>query len=181
MPTRNDLDHGLWFLNALLAQTRVEATALDVGTLALIEELTASGRLDPEALATRFAAAEATERLRLEESAHVQLRQVPDKYTMTDLPQIDCGALLPLCRGRCCGLLFPLSLQDVDEGIVAWDVARPYLTRQRDGRCVHQSRTECTCEIHQRRPAACRSYDCRADKRIWLDFERRIPAPGGDP
>jgi hypothetical protein len=23
----------------------------------------------------------------------------------------------------------------------------------------------------------CRGYDCREDRRIWLDFEKRIPAP----
>jgi hypothetical protein len=26
----------------------------------------------------------------------------------------------------------------------------------------------------------CRSYDCRTDKRIWIDFENRIPAPWPD-
>ncbi len=107
----------------------------------------------------------------------MQLRQVADKYALTALPEIDCAALIPLCRGRCCGLLFPLSLEDVHEGIVAWDLERPYLTRQPEGRCVHQNRTDCACEIHARRPASCRTYDCREDTRIWLDFERRIPAP----
>ena len=26
-------------------------------------------------------------------------------------------------------------------------------------------------------PLPCRGYDCRKDKRIWLDFEQRIPNP----
>jgi hypothetical protein len=31
--------------------------------------------------------------------------------------------------------------------------------------------------VHHARPRTCRVYDCRRDPRIWLDFERRIPAP----
>ena len=33
------------------------------------------------------------------------------------------------------------------------------------------------CTIYERRPGLCRTYDCRGDTRIWLDFERRIPNP----
>ena len=31
--------------------------------------------------------------------------------------------------------------------------------------------------MHAFRPRVCRSYDCRSDERIWLDYEKRIPAP----
>jgi hypothetical protein len=30
--------------------------------------------------------------------------------------------------------------------------------------------------VHGQRPEACRVYDCRNDKRIWKDFEKRILA-----
>jgi Fe-S-cluster containining protein len=33
------------------------------------------------------------------------------------------------------------------------------------------------CTIYEKRPASCRAYDCRADPRVWIDFEARIPAP----
>jgi Fe-S-cluster containining protein len=33
------------------------------------------------------------------------------------------------------------------------------------------------CTIYERRPGACRAYDCRNDRRVWLDFEARVPAP----
>jgi Fe-S-cluster containining protein len=33
------------------------------------------------------------------------------------------------------------------------------------------------CTIYERRPGACRAYDCRRDARVWIDFEARIPAP----
>ena len=33
------------------------------------------------------------------------------------------------------------------------------------------------CQVHAYRPYVCRAYDCRNDKRIWLDFDQMIPAP----
>jgi Fe-S-cluster containining protein len=51
---------------------------------------------------------------------------------------------------------------------------------------VHLERGGCRCSIYAQRPVPCRAYDCRNDKRIWADFERRIPSPelerlfGGD-
>ena len=33
------------------------------------------------------------------------------------------------------------------------------------------------CTAYDYRPATCRMYDCREDRRVWLDFEARIPAP----
>jgi hypothetical protein len=177
MPTRRDLDHGLFFLNHLLGEVRDEANALDADTWALVELLVAEGRLEAAAVVQRARAAEAAERERFEGTTGVQLRNEPDKRALTGLPEIDCAARLPLCQGRCCGLLFPLSLEDVHEGIVAWDLERPYLTRQHAGRCVHQDEATRACGVYADRPAACRTYDCRSDPRIWLDFDRRIPAP----
>jgi len=71
-----------------------------------------------------------------------------------------------------------LTRQDLDEGIVRWDRDRPYLNqRQPDGYCVHCAHDSRRCTIYERRPGLCRTYDCRGDTRIWLDFERRIPNP----
>ncbi len=33
------------------------------------------------------------------------------------------------------------------------------------------------CRIYAHRPVPCRGFDCRGDKRIWLDFENKIPNP----
>lgn len=46
-----------------------------------------------------------------------------------------------------------------------------------DGYCVHCDPATRGCAIHARRPHVCRQYDCRGDRRVWLDFERAIPAP----
>ena len=92
---------------------------------------------------------------------------------------VPCDELLPLCQAKCCTLSFALSTEDLDEGVVRWDYGQPYLIRQRadDGYCVHNVPGSHACTIHAVRPRVCRSYDCRADTRIWTNFEQRIPAP----
>lgn len=100
-----------------------------------------------------------------------------DKYTWAGLVEIDCGSRLHLCRAACCSMSFPLSLQDLEEGIVQWEPSRPYaIARRDDGRCVHLDRS-CGCTVYEQRPLPCRTYDCRSDTRIWLDFENRVPNP----
>src|SRR5690606_2972362 len=101
---------------------------------------------------------------------------IDDKYALGDIPRIDCEARLPLCRARCCRLPFALSRQDLDEGVLRWRYERPYLLAKRaDGMCVHNNGG--ACDRYESRPGQCRRYDCRNDRRIWLDFEAGIPAP----
>ena len=104
-----------------------------------------------------------------------------DKYDPAHEVAIDCASRLPLCRAACCRLGFFLGNQDLEEGVVRWDLARPYHVKQReDGYCVHCTTAERRCEVWAQRPVACRAYDCRGDARIWLDFEARIPNPALD-
>jgi len=102
-----------------------------------------------------------------------------DKYALGPSEvEIDCAARLPLCHAACCRLRVPLTRQDLDEGVVQWDADRPYLNRQReDGFCVHCDAASHRCDVYDQRPGLCRTFDCRNDRRIWIDFERRIPNP----
>lgn len=105
-----------------------------------------------------------------------------DKYaTAPSAPP--CDELLHLCKARCCTLSFALSTADLDEGVIRWDYGQPYLIRQRasDGYCVHCDPDALTCTVHAQRPRVCRSYDCREDPRIWIDFAARIPQPTDQP
>ncbi len=103
-----------------------------------------------------------------------------DKYAVTSPEGLPCDELIPLCHGRCCSFDFPLSSQDLDEGVIAWDRGRPYLIQHGpDGYCVHCDPTTRACGTYQHRPAPCRTYDCRDDPRVWIDFEQRISAPLG--
>ena len=100
------------------------------------------------------------------------------KYAYSDGVDIDCEHRIHLCKAACCRLQFALSKEDVEEGIVRWELSVPYMSaRGSDGYCVHLDRTTCRCSIHAQRPIPCRGYDCREDTRIWIDFEKRIPNP----
>jgi Fe-S-cluster containining protein len=102
-----------------------------------------------------------------------------DKYAVP-CPDIPCAELMPLCKARCCTLIFSLSTQDLDEGIVRWDYGRPYRNlRRADDYCTHNAPGTFGCQVYEHRPAPCRSFDCRNDHRIWLDFDKRLIAPLG--
>jgi Fe-S-cluster containining protein len=116
---------------------------------------------------------------REEQSPKIHLVETPDKYAATDSVQIDCEHRIHLCKASCCKLWFALSVQDLDERIVKWNYAQPYaIAQNREGYCVHLDHSQgCQCNVYQNRPLVCRTYDCRQDKRIWLDFDNRIPNP----
>lgn len=110
----------------------------------------------------------------------LELSAVEDKYTVEGDPAVDCAARLHLCQARCCSFGVVLSKQDLVEGEVAWDIDHPYrLPRLADGYCTYIERDAPGggCTNYQVRPATCRSYTCREDARVWIDFEAMIPAP----
>jgi Fe-S-cluster containining protein len=177
-PLRDDLEAGLRFLHVLGMQTKLDLSDLVSTLFALLEELVESGQLNVDSFDQRRLRLQEQEEARLRERPHVQLTDPVDKYALKDLPPIDCEALIPICKARCCRLSFPLSFQDLDERVVQWDYGKPYMIRQKaDGYCVHNDCSSKHCTVYHHRPATCRAYDCRNDTRIWLDFENRIPAP----
>jgi len=108
----------------------------------------------------------------------VRLQTYVDKYAMPPGEPIDCAARMALCKGRCCKLTVVLTEQDLDEGKLQWELHEPYvLRRTKANRCVYQDGNSGLCTNYEHRPATCRSYSCKEDPRIWLDFENRIPAP----
>jgi Fe-S-cluster containining protein len=140
----------------------------------LIEIMIAFGTLRP---GHADLIAKLRQRVEIARKAEVELSSVEDKYAVTGEP-IDCESRLPLCQARCCSFTVQLSRQDLAEGELAWDIDRPYrLPRHADGYCANLGRDDARCQRYQHRPATCRSYTCRTDKRVWLDFDARIPAP----
>lgn len=175
---RDDLDAGLRHLHFMSMQTKHDLVDVTSRLFALIEELVAYGQLDLQSFEGRRLRLQQKEECRLQERAHVLVDDTVDKYELKDIPQIDCKSRLDLCKARCCRLTFPLSFQDLDESIVKWNYSNPYLIRQKDNDyCIHHDCYSRLCLVYENRPATCRTYDCRNDKRIWIDFERRIPAP----
>jgi Putative zinc- or iron-chelating domain len=104
----------------------------------------------------------------------VRLSVVTDKRAVAS-PDVDCASLVALCKVRCCRTLdVELSREDLDDGL-RWEIEAPYLLARGSDGCTYLAESGCT--VYERRPAICRSYDCRQDPRIWVDFENRIPAP----
>ncbi|HZA23825.1 MAG TPA: YkgJ family cysteine cluster protein [Dehalococcoidia bacterium] len=137
--------------------------------LITIEELDQRKRVVGERLAQQF-----------HETGMGAMFQDPEyeKYSFDGGMEIDCESRIPLCKATYCRLPFALSRQDVREGIVRWNLGKPYLIDQGDdGYCAHLDRCGRGCTIYENRPVPCRAFDCRNDRRIWLDFEKRVPNP----
>lgn len=174
MPTRRDLEEGLRPTLALLAQEAEAADALASKVDALERALAERG------IIVEAVQVEAPAPPRGDVAFPIIRRKIPPEV-MARQPDVDCMALLHLCHGRCCHMTFPLDAEEVEAGHARWDVRQPYLIAQGDNaRCVHQEGPG-RCGIYEDRPAPCRLYDCRQDRRIWIDFDRKIPAPFDDP
>jgi Putative zinc- or iron-chelating domain len=147
---------------------------------ALVELLVERGVIDGESFqARRDQASEQLRREYLERGMAVAMQEFGvSKYEFKGGAEIDCENRLHLCKAACCRLPFALSKQDVQEGVVRWDLGQPYMNaRDADGYCAHLGKGTCRCTVYQHRPIPCRGYDCRRDPRVWLDFENRIVNP----
>jgi Fe-S-cluster containining protein len=173
---RRDLERGLQFSNILnslnLNQTRETIAIVQALTTLLIR----AGIVDPEEMQQTL---EMTRRqLAARAMPTVRLADKGDKYAEGQTADVDCAALMHLCQSRCCMFKLFLTKQDLDEGIARWDFGNPYwLARNEDGYCVHSEPRTRNCTIHSKRPHVCRSYDCRDDERVWVDYENRVAAP----
>ncbi len=171
------------FLDAHARANRNAAKALEIASFsyALIELLQEKGLITFEELDERKrAVGERLVKKFAEQGVGVVALQdfKQDKYTFSEEIEIDCANRVRVCRAACCRLDLALSRQDIEEGIVKWDLGRPYLiARDADGYCRHFDRATCRCAVWQQRPIPCRGYDCRTDERIWLDFEKGIINP----
>jgi Fe-S-cluster containining protein len=155
----------------------LEVTSFLYGLIELLKE---RGLITIEELDERkTTVAERVKKRFLDKGMGVHLQEPErDKYTSPDSPVIDCENRVHLCKAACCRMWFPLSQQDVDEGIVKWDLRFPYIIAQDgDGYCKHLNRSPRRCTVYQHRPLPCRAFDCRRDKRIWVDFEGKVVNP----
>lgn len=116
-------------------------------------------------------------KIQADRGTKVRLSMVDDKYTV-DSPDIDCAARIPLCGARCCSFDVMLSEQDLLERKLPFVIDQPYMLPRDPAskRCACMDATG-ACVAYDHRPATCRTYDCREDRRVWLDYEARIPAP----
>jgi Fe-S-cluster containining protein len=156
--------------------------ALETATFlyALIELLAEKGVLATEELdARKDKIADRVQKRFLSKGMGVVLQEPErDKYAFESEAHVDCENRVHLCKASCCRMNFPLSRQDVAEGIVKWDLESPYLIAQtEDGYCRHLDRASCKCTVREHRPIPCRAYDCSKDSRIWADFANYVINP----
>ena len=101
-----------------------------------------------------------------------------DKYNFGQTATIDCENRVAFCKAACCRLPFALSKQDINEGIIRWDLGQPYVIAQEDdGYCTHLDHGSCRCTVREARPLPCRAFDCSTNRNIWLDFENKVINP----
>jgi hypothetical protein len=176
------IDLGFMFAHSIASEQSRQLFEVATAAFAMGELLVEQGLLDAAAYAKRreTIGAALTDQVKRSGLGLMLRDGDDDKYHLpVATPQIDCRARIHACKGACCALRFALSRQDVEEGVVRWDLGRPYLIRQgADGYCVHSDPSSRACGVYAQRPAPCRVYDCRNDDRIWLDFDKMIPRPG---
>ena len=177
---RNELEEALRFLNHAATMTKLSNAEFVATLQALVETLVSRGLLPQAEFEKRKQRALDTTAHRVQEDPVVRFGEAVDKYGLKDLPAIDCASIIPVCKARCCQLSVFCSAQDLDEGVIKWDYSKPYQIRKKeDGYCVHSETETRRCGVYDKRPAICRTYDCRTDRRIWRDFERRILTEDG--
>jgi hypothetical protein len=177
--SRDEQKSGLTFTHRMMMQEALEAGRTRADALGLLEELLNRGIVETRELEARRGRVERQLHEAVDPATRLQLHPDKDKRALTDLPDIDCLNLLPVCKARCCKLQFELSREDLQEGGFEWELGAPYLLRRGDdGYCTQNCGQTRHCTQWDSRPASCRQFDCRQDRRIWLDFERRIPTGG---
>jgi Fe-S-cluster containining protein len=175
-----DVLRGLIYAHNRANANTAAAHEANAGLHALIELLVEEGLIDREGFEARRT--ESSDRLRreyVERGMAVAMQEFGvSKYEFKGGAEIDCGSRIHLCKSACCRLPFALSREDVKEGIVKWELGQPYMNaRDGDGHCSHLDRCSGRCGVYEQRPIPCRGYDCREDRRIWVDFEKRVINP----
>lgn len=177
---RQQVAEGLFYTHMRLSQGTNKTLEASAFLYSLVELLNEKGLISIQELDERKKAVGERLAAQFKQNGLGVMLQDPeeDKYTFKGEAKIDCENRVHLCHAACCRLRFALSKQDVYEGVVKWDLGHPYMIAQeKDGYCTHMERGTSRCTVREQRPVPCRGYDCRNDKRIWLDFENKVVNP----
>ncbi|MBN1138225.1 MAG: YkgJ family cysteine cluster protein [Anaerolineae bacterium] len=175
-----DLIRGLVYAHNRANANTAQVHEANATLQAVVDLLVERGLLDPAELqARRTATAEGLRAAYVERGMAVAVQEFgTSKYHFPHTSKLDCQSRLLLCRAACCKLPLALSKEDVQEGVVRWELGQPYMiAHAADGYCVHMDRGTYGCTVYDHRPIPCRGYDCSQDERIWLDFENKVLNP----
>jgi len=178
---RQEVTRGFLYANTRANHNTGKALQVASFCYALIELLSEKGIITVEELDKRKKAVADRLVKKFKDEGMGAVYQDPecDKYNFDKEVEIDCASRVHLCKAACCRIFgFALSRQDIKEGIVRWDLGYPYMiSKDGDGYCGHLDRATYRCTVREHRPIPCRAFDCRNDKRIWLDFENKVINP----
>jgi Fe-S-cluster containining protein len=89
--------------------------------------------------------------------------------------EIDCEARIPYCKAVCCRMRWALTVEEIENGPMKWDLGRPYFNRHNaEGYCEQIDPETHGCQIYDDRPSPCRQFSCKGDERIWKDFDAMV-------
>ena len=89
--------------------------------------------------------------------------------------EIDCEARIPYCKAVCCRMRWALTVEEIEQGPMKWDLGRPYFNRHNaEGYCEQIDPETHGCHIYEDRPSPCRQFSCKGDDRIWKDFDAMV-------
>jgi Fe-S-cluster containining protein len=169
------LERGGLFTHTALSNNADRLNDAEAFLYGLVDLLIEKGLLTPDELSAKAQAV----RQELQEKGQavgpgVALR-VDNPQANGAPAQVNCAARLHICQAVCCKLGFALSAEEVESGLVKWDLGQPYFIRhEADGHCSHIDRETHQCGIYDNRPGVCRGYSCRNDERVWTDFDNMI-------
>ncbi len=161
------------FTHSALGRGHIRQREVESFVYGLIDVLLARGVVDEDELAGAVQAA----RDQMDKSGEtpepgVVLRVDEPDAAAGPPVEVDCAARMHVCGAVCCKLDFALAYDEIEGGVLRWDMGRPYLIRHEDdGLCVHNDRASGGCGVYADRPTPCRRYSCATDERIWTDFD----------
>jgi Fe-S-cluster containining protein len=162
------VEAGGMFSHAVLAQEANRADQNEAIIRGLVELLIEREVVTAEELVA------AVDAVRTETDIGIAIRVDREGSELAGTP-VDCEARMHACHAVCCRLRFPLTVEEVEGGLMKWDLGRPYFNRHgSDGYCVQCDSGTHACGIYEQRPAPCRQYSCADDKRIWKDFDAMV-------
>jgi Fe-S-cluster containining protein len=91
----------------------------------------------------------------------------------TQIVAVNCQERMEICKAVCCRLRFALTVEEIENGPLKWELGKPYYNRHcEQGYCHQMNFDQMSCNIYENRPSVCKKYNCANDKRIWNDFEK---------
>jgi Fe-S-cluster containining protein len=176
------VERGSMFTQAVLQKSFTRLSLVEAVVGELVDTLTEKGVVSAGELPAAAAAAadaDVHDQPQEEDSSRsmkwpsVALRVDPEVAPDTEV--VDCDARMHVCHAVCCKLKFALSSDEVEQGVVKWDIGHPYIIRQSStGYCCHNDAETGGCGVYEDRPGVCRRYSCRRDGRIWTDFDNLV-------